>query len=100
MTTVGGPFGPVALRITDNGGAGTDRIEGTQVPFGADCAQPQPFYFDLNFVGEVLVIDAEPLPSTKEQCKDDGWRSYGVFTNQGDCVSFVASGGKHGPHRG
>jgi hypothetical protein len=32
----------------------------------------------------------------KEQCKNGGWRSVG-FKNQGDCVSFVATGGKNPP---
>jgi Tol biopolymer transport system component len=36
-----------------------------------------------------------PLPTTKDQCKHGGWKTYGVFNNQGDCVSFVASGGKN-----
>jgi hypothetical protein len=36
-----------------------------------------------------------PLPNTKNQCKNGGWRTYGVFKNQGDCVSFVATGGKN-----
>jgi hypothetical protein len=39
-----------------------------------------------------------PLPTSKEQCKGDGWRNYGTtFSNQGDCVSFVATGGKNEP---
>jgi hypothetical protein len=29
------------------------------------------------------------LPTTKEQCKNGGWKTYGVFKNQDDCVSFV-----------
>jgi hypothetical protein len=29
--------------------------------------------------------------------KDDGWKTFGVFKNQGDCVSFVASLGKNLP---
>jgi hypothetical protein len=37
------------------------------------------------------------LPETKEQCKDGGWQTYGIFKNQGDCVSFVATGGKNPP---
>ena len=37
------------------------------------------------------------LPTLKEQCKNGGWKSYGVFKNQGDCVSFVATGGKNPP---
>jgi hypothetical protein len=37
------------------------------------------------------------LPTTKEQCKNGGWRDFGVFKNQGDCVSFVATRGKNPP---
>lgn len=36
-------------------------------------------------------------PTNKDQCKNGGWQSYGVFKNQGDCVSFVATGGKNLP---
>jgi hypothetical protein len=30
-------------------------------------------------------------------CKKGGWRSFGVFKNQGDCVSYFATGGKNPP---
>jgi hypothetical protein len=40
---------------------------------------------------------SSPLPTSKAQCKNGGWKTYGVFKNQGDCVSFVASGGKNPP---
>jgi hypothetical protein len=34
-------------------------------------------------------------PTTKEECKKGGWQSFnGMFKNQGDCVSYVASGGR------
>jgi len=35
-------------------------------------------------------------PTTKDQCKNDGWKSFNnpTFKNQGACVSFVATGGK------
>jgi hypothetical protein len=36
-------------------------------------------------------------PASKAECKDGGWRSFGVFRNQGDCVSYVATGGRNGP---
>jgi hypothetical protein len=29
------------------------------------------------------------VPTGKDQCKNDGWRNYALFNNQGDCVSFV-----------
>jgi hypothetical protein len=38
-------------------------------------------------------------PTSKDQCKNGGWRTYGVFKNQGDCVSFVATKGKNTPTR-
>ena len=49
------------------------------------------------FLGDIVVIDAPPLPTTKAQCKNGGWRNFGVFKDQGDCVSFVATGGKNPP---
>ncbi len=36
-------------------------------------------------------------PASKEDCKDGGWTDYGVFKNQGDCVSYVATGGTNPP---
>jgi hypothetical protein len=38
------------------------------------------------------------LPTSRDQCKDGGWKNFGTtFKNQGDCVSFVATGGKNLP---
>jgi hypothetical protein len=36
-------------------------------------------------------------PTTQAECKDGGWSTFNnpVFKNQGDCVSFVASGGRN-----
>jgi hypothetical protein len=34
---------------------------------------------------------------TKDQCKNGGWQTFGVFKNQGDCVSYFATHGKNGP---
>ncbi len=52
--------------------------------------------------GGVLIdnVSVEPLPTTEDQCKTGGWQSYGVFKNQGDCISFVATGGKNPPAAG
>jgi hypothetical protein len=50
-----------------------------------------------NETGDVVVTDARPLPTTKDQCKHGGWKTYGVFKNPGDCVSYVATGGKNQP---
>ncbi|MGQ0849140.1 MAG: Calx-beta domain-containing protein [Actinomycetota bacterium] len=37
------------------------------------------------------------MPTTKDQCKKGGWQTFGVFKNQGDCVSWIATGGKNPP---
>jgi hypothetical protein len=47
--------------------------------------------------GSVVVVDAQPFPTSKEQCKNGGWRNFPGFKNQGACVSFVATGGKNTP---
>ena len=43
--------------------------------------------------GNIIVTDAQPFPTSKDECKNGGWRGFGVFNNQGDCISFVATGG-------
>jgi hypothetical protein len=40
---------------------------------------------------------APPVPTSKDQCKMGGWQAFGIFKNQGDCVSFVATGGHNPP---
>ena len=37
------------------------------------------------------------FPITTAECKNGGWEAYGVFENQGDCVSYVATHGKNEP---
>jgi hypothetical protein len=40
--------------------------------------------------GDVVFVDVPPLPISKDQCKDGGWRTFGwFFRSQGDCVAFV-----------
>jgi hypothetical protein len=40
---------------------------------------------------------SKSAPATAAECKNGGWRSFAQFTNQGQCVSFVATKGKHAP---
>jgi hypothetical protein len=61
----------------------------------SDCSEL--LFPQVSLFGELVIVDAPPLPTAKEQCKNGGWRTYGVFKNQGDCVSFVATGGKKPP---
>ena len=45
----------------------------------------------------IAVSPLPTLPTDKAQCKNGGWKTFGVFKNQGDCVNFVAAGGKNPP---
>jgi hypothetical protein len=65
-------------------------------PGPTDCTVPgiTPW---VNDEGDLIVTDTSALPATREQCKHGGWRSFGIFKNQGDCVSFVATKGKNQP---
>jgi hypothetical protein len=47
--------------------------------------------------GDIVVHDAPPFPTSKDQCKNGGWRNFPGFKNQGDCVSFVATHGRNPP---
>jgi hypothetical protein len=55
----------------------------------------QPIFYGVSDPAKLVVTCA--LPRSKAECKEGGWKSYGVFKNQGDCVSFVATGGKNPP---
>jgi hypothetical protein len=103
------PPGPVSgeLVVADNGPAGSpsldtvalsERVGSTSPP---NCSAPGPViwaYFDpgpLRVYGDIIVTAA--LPGSTEQCKDGLWRDFGLFKNQGDCVSFMATGGRNAP---
>lgn len=50
--------------------------------------------------GTTFTFEAEVVdPSDKEKCKKGGWQDFttspGPFKNQGDCVSYFATGGKN-----
>jgi hypothetical protein len=85
--------------VVDGGPGGTDAV-------GVDSAAGPPLNCatipidvdpSLPVSGDAIVTDAKPLPTTKSQCRNGNWRTYGAFRNQGDCVSFVATKGKNPP---
>jgi hypothetical protein len=92
LTVQSSAFGPVGVRIRDLPTG--DTLEGFP---GDGCPTPLSFYTDLQFSGDLVVVDGRALPTSKDECKQGGWQSFGVFKNQGDCVSFVATGGKKTP---
>jgi hypothetical protein len=55
----------------------------------------------LTMAGDTTTYDFEPLDADKEACKDGGWQDFHIsppYRNQGDCVSFFASGLRRGLH--
>jgi hypothetical protein len=64
-------------------------------PGRADCTAPTPPPLVEFAARNVIVVDAQPLPTSKDQCKKGGWRNYGdTFKDQGQCVAFVQRGPK------
>jgi hypothetical protein len=54
------------------------------------------FNADVAFFREGFLSDLEEVLPTKDQCKDGGYEQLG-FVNEGDCVSFVVTGGMNAP---
>jgi hypothetical protein len=84
-------FGPVNMEVTDSPSGDRIRaIAGHSTPC-TPLASPLDF---LLISGGVVVVDAPAVPTSKDQCKNGGWHNFPGFKNEGDCVSFVATGGK------
>jgi hypothetical protein len=99
FTSPGG--GPAAqVLIVDNGPTG-DVFAATFTNTPAVCPAPADFVPSLGpfplSSGDFVVADEQPLPTSKDQCKDGGWRRFPGFTSPGDCVSFVATKGRNPP---
>jgi hypothetical protein len=41
-----------------------------------------------------IIVTAAALPTSKDQCKNGGWRIFVGFRNQGQCVAFLQRGPK------
>lgn len=56
------------------------------------------FLFTVSIAFAAITPPPVTVPTSKDQCKHGGWQDFGsMFKNQGDCVSFVATGGKNAP---
>jgi hypothetical protein len=80
--------------VEDNSAAGSADRAGAQAvsapptvcpssPTGPLSTAPNP---------DFVVHDAPPLPTSKDQCKNGGWRNFPGFKNEGLCVAFVQRG--------
>jgi hypothetical protein len=92
------------ITVRDQGGeaSGLDRFSptllfSTSPPFEPpppDCSSAPSQDGFANDRGDLVVRDIT-LPTSRSQCKNGGWRNFPDFKNQGDCISFVAAGGKN-----
>jgi hypothetical protein len=90
------------LVVADNGPADSllDTVGLSERATGVtNCAAPGPVFGSGPVAGDVIV-HPPAVPTSKDQCKNGGWRNFPGFKNQGDCVSFVATGGKNPPAGG
>jgi hypothetical protein len=82
--------------VTDGGPGGPDVIDAFPTPgrLPGDCSPLSGGIVGDVLTGDIVVVDAPPLPTSKDQCKKGGWHTYGIFKNQGQCVAFVERGPK------
>jgi hypothetical protein len=88
-------FGSFLTFLEDNAGAGTSDRFGFQPVGTAPTACP--VGAATNPVDGNFVVHDAVLPTSKEQCKNGGWRNFPGFKNEGDCLSFVATRGRNQP---
>jgi len=84
--------------------ASTIAAGGNQVPFPTGTITGVEVLIDVQGTADLSDITVNGVaqslqvgpPTSKDQCKDGGWRSFNnpTFKNQGQCVSFVASHGE------
>ena len=81
------------IYVVDNGAADIIGLEAINAPVTV-C--PTPGGHEGRFIvsGNLTVVDAQPFPTSKDQCKNGGWRNFPAFKNEGQCVKFV----QHGPN--
>jgi hypothetical protein len=87
--------------VVDNSATGEPDLFGMLFPPPAEAPTTCPSDLDVPLQatasGDLIVHDAQPFPTSKDQCKNGGWGNFPGFKNQGDCVSSVATKGKKPP---
>jgi hypothetical protein len=95
LTQYGGPFyGTYADTLAL---LGSEEVTGIQLVIDSGWAfsdgEQTVLIDNVNINGMVSAFTSPP--ASKDECKNGGWMDFGgMFKNQGQCVAFVASGGK------
>jgi hypothetical protein len=89
--TTGGSVGPGTLTADASGNFAISWAERTPTIFTGTVV------YQGQTLTKTVTVTCEPKPTTTAECKSGGWKRFGIFKNQGDCVSFVAAGGKNPP---
>ncbi|MDE2312317.1 MAG: hypothetical protein KGJ93_04515 [Patescibacteria group bacterium] len=95
------PDGSFVSPVYTSGPLGASQIATPGTPAGVYYWHVQAKDADGNLSpwSVIWMVTVDNTPTSKDQCKLGGWQNYvhpdgSAFKNQGDCVSFVASGGK------
>ena len=64
----------------------------------ADPAVGQTVSFNGPDVDDDLNLSANLVTPTRDSCRKGGWLAFDLVRHQGDCMSFVSSGGKNPPN--
>jgi hypothetical protein len=86
------PLGGGFLFVEDNDGADQDAFSNALTPTGEPpsvCPANPSTALSPNLGDDITVHDAVPRPTSKDQCKNGGWRNFPGFKNQGECVASV-----------
>jgi hypothetical protein len=94
---LGGGFGITTVQVTDSSTDSFDALPINRAPTDCSPLAPTGLGGELLVSGNIVIVDAPTLPVSTDQCRNGGWQSYGIFKNQGDCVSFVATKGTNQP---
>jgi len=75
--------------------------EGSDTPAGGTIGTPGTVHID-NISVNNQIVGSSTSPLSKDDCKNNGWKNLvgangQAFKNQGDCVSYQATGGKNPP---
>ena len=87
---VGGSVGPATFTADANGNF--------SISFGTIGVKGR-YTATVVYQGQTLTqtLSVTCEPATKDECSNGGWKNFFGFKNQGQCVSFVATGGKNPP---